>query len=341
MEIEYDEVSSEEEENKEWKSRPRIPNSLRWKVIGFLDAGKTQVEAAKFYGITQSAVSKILKKYKETSDVKSKKRPGCPLKLNEEQKDKICKLISMPFATCQSVATQMSKEIEISHDLVRNIAKERGYYFKKPKDIPNLTENHKKERLEYCEYLLKSNLSNFIFSDEAAFYLFRAKKKHWMLKDHKMTIKQINPNKLLMIWGAIACESKSKLYFKPTDFKISADTYCEILNENLKPFYKENMIFIQDNAPAHSAKSTQKWLEENKIMIKKHPAKSPDMNPIETIWGFMKNKLERLSVQNLDELRDGIQKIWDDIPQQIVKNTINHLKKVCIEVQKLKGEFFK
>jgi hypothetical protein len=69
MELEYSEISSDEEIEKktEKKERRRIPNSVRWKIIGFIDAGKTQKDDANFYHITQGAVPKILKKYKETN----------------------------------------------------------------------------------------------------------------------------------------------------------------------------------------------------------------------------------------------------------------------------------
>ena len=161
---------------------------MRWKIIGFIDAGKTQKEAANFYHIIQGAVSKILKKYKETNEVKSKKRPGGPLKLTEVQKAKICSLLSVPFATCEPVSKLMATEVQISHDLVRIVAKQRGFFFKKPKIIPKLNEENKQERLQYCNFLLSSNLSKFIFSDAAAFYLFRANKKHLMMKSNPLRI---------------------------------------------------------------------------------------------------------------------------------------------------------
>ena len=126
------------------------------------------------------------------------------------------------------------------------------------------------------------------------------------MKSNPLRIQKINPNKAVMIWGAITKESKSQLFFKPSQFMITAESYCEILNTNLKPFYKKDMIFIQDNAPAHSAKTAKTWFTENNISIKKHPPKSPDLNPIETIWYIMKSKMESYSFQIIDELKSLI-----------------------------------
>ena len=126
------------------------------------------------------------------------------------------------------------------------------------------------------------------------------------MKSNPLRIQKINPNKAVMIWGAITKESKSQLFFKLSQFIITAESYCEILNTHLKPFYKKDMIFIQDNAPAHSAKTAKTWFTENNISIKKHPPKSPDLNPIETIWYIMKSKMESYSFQIIDELKSLI-----------------------------------
>ena len=96
-------------------------------------------------------------------------------------------------------------------------------------------------------------------------------------------MKSIKPKQMCDDLSSYNCEAKSQLFFKPSELSITAKVYCDILEKYHKLFCKDNMIFIQDHGTAHLAKKTSKWLEQNKIIIKKQLAKLPDINPIETI----------------------------------------------------------
>uniref|UniRef100_A0AAX7TBM0 Tc1-like transposase DDE domain-containing protein n=1 Tax=Astatotilapia calliptera TaxID=8154 RepID=A0AAX7TBM0_ASTCA len=52
-----------------------------------------------------------------------------------------------------------------------------------------------------------------------------------------------------------------------------------------------NWVFQQDNALVHNARRTRDYFQENNITILDHPAASPDLNPVENLWGWMARKL--------------------------------------------------
>jgi len=39
--------------------KEHLPDSVRWRIIGYLESGKTQIEAANYFHCTQSTVSRI------------------------------------------------------------------------------------------------------------------------------------------------------------------------------------------------------------------------------------------------------------------------------------------
>ncbi|KAK3534957.1 hypothetical protein QTP70_002050 [Hemibagrus guttatus] len=75
----------------------------------------------------------------------------------------------------------------------------------------------------------------------------------------------------------------------------------------------------QDLAPAHTAKI---WLNDHGVGVLDWPANSPDLNPIENLWGIVKRKMRNKRPKNADELKATVKETWASIsPQQCHKLT--------------------
>ena len=91
---------------------------------------------------------------------------------------------------------------------------------------------------------------------------------------------------------------------------INAEEYINTLRATLLPFIMKlnhgdftlnedtimvadigHYIFMQDNAPIHSARSTMAFLDQHHITTMIWPANSPDLNPIEHLWHACRNSL--------------------------------------------------
>ncbi len=80
-------------------------------------------------------------------------------------------------------------------------------------------------------------------------------------------------------------------------------------------FKDADFIFQQDLAPAHTAKSTNSWLNDHGVGVLDWPANSPDLN-IENLWSIVKRKMSNKRPKNADELKATVKETWDSIPPQ-------------------------
>src|SRR5204862_6870247 len=71
----------------------------------------------------------------------------------------------------------------------------------------------------------------------------------------------------------------------------SANSYLEVLEDQLPKCWMPGLIFVHDNAPIHTANAVKKWFEEMDIPFTDWPPYSPDLNPIENAWALLKKKV--------------------------------------------------
>ncbi len=67
------------------------------------------------------------------------------------------------------------------------------------------------------------------------------------------------------------------------------------------------------------------------------PANSPDLNPIENLWGIVKRKMRDTRPNNADELKATVKETWASIPPQQCHKLITSMPRRIEAVIKAKG----
>ncbi|GFU38725.1 transcription factor RFX4 [Trichonephila clavipes] len=93
----------------------------------------------------------------------------------------------------------------------------------------------------------------------------------------------------VMVWGAIAYNTRSLLVL--IRGTMTAKWYVhDILQPNVLPFMQQlpGALFQQNNAQPHTARVSQDCLRT--VTILPWPARSPDVSPVEYIWGHLERR---------------------------------------------------
>ncbi|PIO62907.1 hypothetical protein TELCIR_15514, partial [Teladorsagia circumcincta] len=135
----------------------------------------------------------------------------------------------------------------------------------------------------------------------------------------------------------VLCSGKmnSKLCFVPREMNSSG--YKNLLRHGL-PFWRENQVsvflFMQDNAPIHVSQSTLMWFSRHHVPLLPWPANSPDLNPMENVWGFMIRRIYANSAQfhTVRELKTALIEVWYNGNEDFIGNLYKRLDNRIFEV---------
>ncbi len=81
----------------------------------------------------------------------------------------------------------------------------------------------------------------------------------------------------------------------------------------------------------------QSWFNDHGVTVLDWPANSPDLNPIENLWGIVKRKMRDTRPNHADELKATVKETWASIPPQQCHKLITSMPRRIEAVIKAKG----
>ncbi|ORD93310.1 TCB1 [Enterospora canceri] len=101
----------------------------------------------------------------------------------------------------------------------------------------------------------------------------------------------------------------------------------------------KTMVFMQDNASCHKSKKTSRWFADSNITLGFHPAQSPDLNPIEFVWGWLKKRVNKRQGEIIN--KDDLLRVIVDEASKVNPATIRkHFSALPARLKKMKKHDF-
>ena len=126
--------------------------------------------------------------------------------------------------------------------------------------------------------------------------------------------------KSVHVWGAIGVGVKHLIVLPKGN--INATNYVKNSLSKSRHILRGKTL-MQDGARPHTAKSTMKWLGDNKFdVLPGWPARSPDLNPIENLWAIISRRVGSRQPTDEAELALFFVEEWNAIPQSVIDKLV-------------------
>jgi len=312
-----------------------------------VESGASYSAIATAMGVCKSTVSRYLAKWRARVPVERIGKVGRPKKVTEQVRKQIRSLVSANkhissrgISAALAVGSPRRGSLDVTPRTIRRSLNEMNYRNSTPVRVPKLTSKHKQQRIEWCKKHLRFDWKKMIFSDETMIELDRCKIRQWHPKGKRPAKQSPKFTRKLMFWSAI-CGTRSGPLVKILG-TLKSEGYIELIQSHLLPWMEKNElqehIFQQDNATCHVSRMTRSFFESKNIRLVGWPPNSPDLNPIENLWGILKTEVEKRSPKTIDELEAVALEEWRKISPSTILKTVKTMTKRINQVLKRNGE---
>ena len=235
------------------------------------------------FDVDRRTIQRLISKYSNTNSVDDRPHPRRP-RLSTEREDR--SLIRMSAANPRAVARNLQQQwrrsgVQACVRTVRNRLIEAGMHGRIANKKPLLTERHRNARLVWARERVNWTVDqwrNCFFTDESPFHLIQCQQRRYVRRrggtvmhpQHLRPTVHSSGGKI-MVWGGFSGRGHRSIV--RTANKINAQVYIDILRDNVLPldFHTNNITLQHDNATAHTARRTIRFLDESNVQTLSWP----------------------------------------------------------------------
>lgn len=316
------------------------------------DHGVKQIDLSKRFNVSQSTICRIIKRIKERKTYERKPGSGAKRKLSvTDMSYLVSRIIKIPDIGSKRLCTELKdkKGTTVSARTIRRCLSSAGLPAKITIYKPKLSKNNIKKRFEHAKQWIlfdQNDWDNIIWSDETKINLFGSDGrvyvrsppgKRYEKRRIKPTVKYGGGN--VMVWGCFSSKGIGNLHF--IEGIMDSISYKNILRINLMESANKmrlsHFLFQQDNDRKHTSKLVKEYLLKNKMKVMDWPSQSPDMNPIEHLWAYLKRNVETRCPKSIKELKVVIKEEWEKIPVDYCKKLVGSMFHRVDDLYRAKG----
>ena len=263
-------------------------------------------------------------KYKENCSFERRPGSGRKPKFEESISQKIIDLVTDDsYKSIKDINHELQNDFSKAPSIggIYSILKDNGFWYVAPQLAPKTDDKIRNKRLNWCKRNKSRDWSNIIFMNEWTFYLKPPRGKKWIKKGEDYFEDSSSNKQKINCWGAFSSNGKCIPHFFKENMTNSL--YEEILEDYLPEFKricKGGVKILMDNHPVHKSMNSLLFYKEHKIKVIDFPPYSPNLNPIENIWGKIKKEIMKKEYQTLSVMTKDIWKEWDNITESQLRN---------------------
>ena len=294
----------------------------RFQSISLKQKGWKLEEIAEAFGVHRCSVSHWLIKARRygKQSLKRTKARGAEPKLNKEDKKQVISWLrksamefgfETPLWDCKRIRITIKKELNKSISISNLWVTLRKWNFtpQKPEKEaleknPAVVRKWMKEEWPKIEKYRRKWQAILYFQDESGVSLIPVLGKTWAPKGKTPKIKVTGKKGGLCVTSAIS--PAGHMVFRIENHTIHAEDHIDFLKQIMVHHPHRKIIVVEDNATPHIARLVKDFVNENKNKIAVYylPTYSPDLNPDEKVWKYLKTvTLKAHQARNKEEFK--------------------------------------